>query len=80
MTEPNEPTPAQASMHELAEALQAMGNYLGVLRRGPGTRDGTPSQQEIVVRGHAQYARAARALHELRAVTNDEDRSSDKPG
>ena len=59
---------ASALLHELAEALQATGAYLGALRHGmagPGLR---PPDAEIVERSLSQWARAQHALRELRTT------------
>lgn len=61
---------AAALLHELAEALQAAGNYLGALRHGAGHTESGLSEREIVDRALSQWARAQHALRELRSYLN----------
>jgi len=73
MADPQPADPASALFHELAEALQATGNYLGALRRSLGTGPGAPAEAEVMDRTIAQWARAQHAVRELRACLNGRD-------
>lgn len=63
--------PIPATLHELAEALQAIGNYLSALRRSLAEADSRPPPAEVVERGVAQWARAQHAMRELRHLLED---------
>lgn len=54
-------------LHELAEATQALGNYLSALRRDAASNARVPPSREIADRALSQYARSLHAIRELRA-------------
>lgn len=56
-----------AMLHELSEALQATGNYLGALRRSMGEGSGQPPDAEVLEQAMSQLCRAHHATRELRA-------------
>lgn len=57
-------------LHELAEATQALGNYLSALDRDMGGNGGTLPSRDVLSRALAQYARVTHSLCELRAELN----------
>ena len=61
------PDQAGPVLHELAEALQSLGNYLGALRRGTRKDGGLPPDSEIMERAISQWGRAGHATRELLA-------------
>ena len=62
-----QPAPALL-IHELAEALTAIGNYLTALSLmlNPGAAPDETTAQEVVEKGLSQYSRAVEGLHRLR--------------
>lgn len=67
--------PVSAQLHELAEALQATGNYLGALRHAMARPGGPLPEAEIIERALSQWARAQHALRELRAALRGRPRA-----
>lgn len=65
-------------LHELAEATQALGNYLSALDRDM-ARGGIPPSREVLGRALAQYARVTHSLRELRAELNGDFPEDQRP-
>lgn len=61
-------------LHELTEALQATGNYLGTLRHGPAPNGNGLPERELVERALGQWTRAQHAVQELRDHLNGHSR------
>ena len=70
MTDCPEPDAVHATLHELAEGLQATGNYLGALRRQASRNGDAPADIEVIDRALEQWSRAQHAMRELRACLN----------
>lgn len=77
MIDQSSPEPVFLMLHELAEAQQAIGNYLGALRRGMGGMGARPRETEVVERAISQLCRARHATHELRALLCEAPKSGE---
>lgn len=70
MTDCPDPDPLHTALHELAEGLQATGNYLGALRRRASKGGSVSTDIEVIEHALEQWARAQHAMRELRAQLN----------
>ena len=59
------------TLHELAEGLQATGNYLSALKHELSTGKAGVTPFEVTERAITQWARAVQATRELRALLAD---------
>lgn len=75
MTGCPDPDPVHTAMHELAEGLQAAGNYLSALRHRAEVNGAAAADIETIDRALAQWARAKHAMRELRACLNSPEKN-----
>jgi phosphoglycerate-specific signal transduction histidine kinase len=62
-----------ALLHQLSEALTALGNYLAVVhRKFANEGDPEPEMRDLLAKSRAQYERAAETVRRLRALLRRE--------